>query len=164
MHSCIDGIGVSWPKRAAYSWSSEVPTWTSDPCVCFGCIWVRNTALERKWSPPISGSVNASALRTSVLLTMVMSSRKGSSGFRLDGPRSKSRPAAAGAHRCWVIPHGVLPAEPCTISMATSRTFFARRRLGRGARRRRHRVEERQGQRDAQPLEHRAARKMSCPC
>ncbi len=44
----------------------------SEPCVCFGCDWVRNTALERKWSPPISGAVKASAMRTSVLLTIVM--------------------------------------------------------------------------------------------
>jgi hypothetical protein len=33
---------------------------------------VRNTALERKWSPPISGSANASALRASVLLMIVV--------------------------------------------------------------------------------------------
>ncbi len=71
MHSCIDGIGVSCPYFCAYIWSSEVATCTSDPCVCFGCAWVRNTALERKWSPPISGGVNASALRTSVLLMIV---------------------------------------------------------------------------------------------
>jgi hypothetical protein len=34
MQSCIDGIGVSCPKRCAYSWSSDVPTRTSDPSVC----------------------------------------------------------------------------------------------------------------------------------
>ena len=33
-----------------------MPAQRSEPCVCFGCDWVRNTALERKWSPPISGS------------------------------------------------------------------------------------------------------------
>jgi hypothetical protein len=48
MHSCIDGIGVSCPNRCAYIWSSETPTFTSEPSVCFGCICVRNTALERK--------------------------------------------------------------------------------------------------------------------
>ncbi len=72
MQNCIDGSGVSWPKRCAYSWSIEVPAQMSDPCVCFGWDWVRNTALERKWSPPISGAVNASAIRTSVLLMIVI--------------------------------------------------------------------------------------------
>ena len=71
MQNCIDGIGVACPKRCAYIWSNDVPAQMSEPCVCLGCDWVRNTALERKWSPPISGAVNASAIRTSVLLTMV---------------------------------------------------------------------------------------------
>ena len=71
MHSCIEGIGVSWPIFWATIWSIEVPAWMSEPWVCLGCDWVRNTAAERKWSPPISGAVNASALLTSVLLTMV---------------------------------------------------------------------------------------------
>ncbi len=71
MHSCIEGIGVSWPNRRAYNWSMDVPASTSDPIVCFGCACVRNTAAARKWSPPISGVVNASALRQSVLLTIV---------------------------------------------------------------------------------------------
>src|SRR6202008_331576 len=79
MQSCIDGIGVSCPNRLAWNWSSEVPTFTSDDCVWRGWHWVRNTALERKWSPPISGGVNASALRTSVLLTIVKYLRHGSS-------------------------------------------------------------------------------------
>jgi len=30
----------------------EVPACTSEPCVCFGCDWVRNTADDLKWSPP----------------------------------------------------------------------------------------------------------------
>ena len=84
---------------------------TSEPCVCFGCICVRNTALERKWSPPISGAVNASALRTSVLLTIVRWSRNGSSGLRLLGDRSKSRPTPAGAHMFFLMPNAVLPAD-----------------------------------------------------
>ena len=71
MHSCIDGIGVSWPIFCATIWSIDVPACRSEPCVCFGCDCVRNTAAERKWSPPISGGMNASALATSVLLTMV---------------------------------------------------------------------------------------------
>src|SRR5262249_62209783 len=28
---------------------------------------------------------------------------------------------SAGAHRCWLAPHSVLPAAPCTISMQTRR-------------------------------------------
>ena len=93
------------------------------PASASGAICVRNTALERKWSPPISGVVNASALRTSVLLTMVMWSRNGSSGAQALGRRSKSRPTAAGAHRFFLMPSAVLPAEPCTISIATKRIF-----------------------------------------
>ena len=85
---------------------------------------MRNTALERKWSPPISGAVKASALRTSVLLTTVRYSRNGSSGLRLVGLRSKSRPTPAGAQRFFLIPSAVLPADPCTISIATRRTFL----------------------------------------
>ena len=92
MQSCIDGSGVSWPKRLAYIWSSDSPTKTSEPWVCFGWHWVRNTALERKWSPPISGVVKASAMRTSVLLMMVTWSRNGSSGLRLLGLRSNAVP------------------------------------------------------------------------
>ena len=72
MQNCIDGSGVDCPNFFAYIWSSEVPAQMSEPCVCFGCDWVRNTALERKWSPPISGAANASAIRTSVLLIIVM--------------------------------------------------------------------------------------------
>ena len=71
MQNCIDGSGVDCPNRCAYIWSIEVPHQMSEPCVCLGCDWVRNTALDRKWSPPISGSAKASAIRTSVLLTMV---------------------------------------------------------------------------------------------
>src|SRR5687767_15215860 len=120
----MDGIGVSWPYFCANNWSSEVPALRSEPCVCFGCDWVRNTAAERKWSPPISGGENASAIRTSVLLTMVMYSRHGSRGARALGLRSNADPAVAGAHRLLVAPKAVLPAEPCTISMATRRSFF----------------------------------------
>jgi hypothetical protein len=72
MQNCIDGSGVDCPNFFAYCWSSEVPAQMSAPCVCFGCDWVRNTALERKRSPPISGAENASAIRTSVLLIIVM--------------------------------------------------------------------------------------------
>ncbi len=72
MQNCIDGIGVDCPYFFAYIWSSDVPAQMSAPCVCFGCDCVRNTALERKWSPPISGAAKASAIRTSVLLIIVM--------------------------------------------------------------------------------------------
>ncbi len=75
MQSCMDGMGVSWPKRWAYIWSSEVPTHTSELSVCLGCAWVRKVALERKWSPPISFGFVASAPSTSVSLTMVRWSR-----------------------------------------------------------------------------------------
>src|SRR5471032_2162089 len=50
-----------------------------------------------------------------------MSLRYGSSGLRLLGDRSKSRPAAAGAHRFFFAPMAVLPAQPWTISMAMRR-------------------------------------------
>ena len=79
MQNCIDGIGVACPYFCAYIWSKEVPAQMSEPCVCFGCDCVRNTALERKWSPPISGAVNASAMRTSVFETIVRCWRYGSS-------------------------------------------------------------------------------------
>ena len=71
MQNCIDGIGVAWPNCCAYIWSNEVPAQMSEPCVCLGWDCVRNTALERKWSPPISGAVNASAMRTSVFEIIV---------------------------------------------------------------------------------------------
>ena len=93
----------------------------SDPSVCFGCSCVRKVALERKWSPPVSGAVNASALRTSVLLMIVRCSRSGSSGRMLVGLRSNSLPGAAGDQRFLVIPTFVAPADPCTISMAVRR-------------------------------------------
>ncbi len=48
MHNCIEGMGVSDPNFCATSWSSDVPAFRSDPCVCRGCDWVRNTAAERK--------------------------------------------------------------------------------------------------------------------
>ena len=121
MQSCMDGIGVSWPNRWACSWSREVPAKTSDPWVCFGCDWVRKTELVRKWSPPISGGEKASAMPTSVSLTMVRCSRYGSSELRAPALRSKSRPALAGAHRCWVPPQALEPAAPCTISMVMRR-------------------------------------------
>src|SRR5688572_11957378 len=50
-----------------------------------------------------------------------MSSRNGSSGARLVGERSKVRPTSAGAHMFFLMPNAVLPAEPCTISMAAKR-------------------------------------------
>src|SRR5687768_17904253 len=54
---------------------------------------------------------------------MVMSLRNGSSGARLLGDRSNARPTSAGAHRFFLMPKAVLPAEPCTISMAAKRTL-----------------------------------------
>ena len=71
MQSCIDGIGVSWPKRCANIWSSEVPTKMSDPSVWRGCACVRKVALDRKWSPPISFGLVASAGSMSVSLMIV---------------------------------------------------------------------------------------------
>jgi hypothetical protein len=124
MHSCIDGIAVSSAILRATIWSNDVPTNTSDPCVCFGCDCVRNTALDLKWSPPISGASNASAMRTSVLLTIVRYSRQGSSGASAPSGLSwKLRPISAGAHRCFDAPQVFDPAHPCTSSMHTSRVF-----------------------------------------
>ena len=54
---------------------------------------------------------------------MVMSLRNGSSGASALGDRSNSRPTAAGAHMFFLMPKAVLPAEPCTISMAAKRTL-----------------------------------------
>ena len=62
-----------------------------------------------------------------MLLTMVMSSRNGSSGFRLLGG-GRTRGPLAGAHRFFLIPNCVLPADPCTISIAIRRTFLRRLR------------------------------------
>ena len=126
MQSCSEGSTVSWPKRWACSWSSEVPQKRSDPCVCLGWDWVRKTALDRKWSPPTSCASKASAIRTSVLETIVMWSRQGSSDFRTFASRnSKSRPVAAGAKRCCSAPHSLQPGTPCTSSMHTSRVGCA---------------------------------------
>src|SRR5689334_11956448 len=69
--------------------------------------------------------MNASALRTSVLLTIVRYLRYGSSETRLVGDRSNADPTSAGAHRFRFAPKFVLPAAPCTISIATNRTRFA---------------------------------------
>src|SRR5688500_5377211 len=52
---------------------------------------------------------------------MVMSLRNGSSGARLPGDRSNARPNSAGAHMFFLMPNAVLPAEPCTISIAARR-------------------------------------------
>ena len=62
-------------------------------------------------------------MRTSVLLTMVRYSRQGSSGDNAVTLRSNADPVAAGAHRFFERPNAVLPAEPCTISIATRRTL-----------------------------------------
>ena len=71
------------------------------------------------------------------------------------GERSKSRPTAAGDHMFFLMPNAVLPAEPCTISMAAKRTLAAR---GLGARAGRHHgLEERQRHGDANALQNRAA-------
>src|SRR5438093_10887498 len=53
---------------------------------------------------------------------IVTSSRNGASGSRV-GVNSKSRPAFTGANRFFLTPSAVLPADPCTISMHTSRIF-----------------------------------------
>ena len=54
---------------------------------------------------------------------IVRCSRNGSSGARLLGLRSNADPVASGDQRNFVAPIAVAPAEPCTISMAASRTF-----------------------------------------
>src|SRR5689334_8724221 len=41
------------------------------------------------------------------------------------GVISKSRPSAAGVHRCLSVPYFVLPAPPCTISIPVKRLFGA---------------------------------------
>jgi len=98
----------------------------SDPWVCFGWAWVRNTAVVRSWSPPISSARNASADRQSVLLTIVMYSRNDSSGLSwLSATSSKLRPAAAGANRWRPSPQSLEPATPMDSSMATSRVNSA---------------------------------------
>ena len=96
MQSCMEGIGVSCPKRFANIWSSDSPTKMSDPSVWRGCDWVRKVALERKWSPPISLGFFASAGSMSVSLMIVRYLRKGSRGLSALGDRSKSRPVCAG--------------------------------------------------------------------
>src|SRR5262245_41257046 len=55
---------------------------------------------------------------------MVMYSRHGSSGDIDVGLRSNADPDAAGAHRFFCRPKAVLPADACTISIATRRTLF----------------------------------------
>ena len=49
---------------------------------------MRNTALDRKWSPPISGAEKGSAFRTSVLLTIVRYLRHPSSGESREIPEA----------------------------------------------------------------------------
>src|SRR2546428_1528961 len=97
-----------------------MPARTSELSVCLGCVCVRNTALDRKWSPPISGCVSASAPCTSVSLTMVRYLRNGSRGLRALGVRSNARPVSAGDQRCWLAPHALLPAAPGPLSVQTS--------------------------------------------
>ena len=54
---------------------------------------------------------------------MVTWLRQGSSEIRLVGVRSKFFPTATGDHRFFCAPMVVAPAEPCTSSMADSRTL-----------------------------------------
>ena len=68
----------------------------SEPSVCRGCDWVRNVALDRKWSPPISFGIVASADATSVSLMIVSRSRNGSREASAPVLRSKSRPVSSG--------------------------------------------------------------------
>src|SRR5688500_11145831 len=93
----------------------------SEPSVCFGCDCVRNTALERKWSPPISWGGEGAASRAAVLLMIVRYLRYGSSDASAVGLRSNVDPSAAGDHRFMVAPSALHPAAPCTISIATKR-------------------------------------------
>lgn len=97
----------------------------SELSVWVGCACVRYTALDRKWSPPISSGLYASAIRTSVLLTIVRYFRHGSSGRRADGVRSNALPVAAGDQKFCVAPKGLQPAAPCTASMQIRRVGSA---------------------------------------
>ena len=91
---------------------------------------------------------------------MVMCSRNGSSGCRLLGDRSKSRPTAAGAHMFFLMPKAVLPAEPWTISMAAKRTLpraaWAEARAGT--------IASRNGNAMVTPTPFRTVRRDSCFC
>src|SRR5574341_1569993 len=93
----------------------------SELSVCIGCDCVRNTALDRKWSPPISSGLYASAMRTSVLLIIVRCFRHCSSGASAVGERSYAAPVETGDQKFCDAPKGLHPAAPCTISMQMSR-------------------------------------------
>src|SRR5882724_9055893 len=56
---------------------------------------------------------------------IVRYSRYGSSGAIAVGVRSKADPASTGDHIFFFAPNAVAPATPWTISIATSRSFFA---------------------------------------
>ena len=68
----------------------------SEPSVCRGWDWVRKVALERKWSPPISLGIRASAASISVSLMIVSRSLNGSREASAPVLKSKSRPVCSG--------------------------------------------------------------------
>ena len=90
---------------------------------------------------------------------MVMYSRQGSSGASAVGLRSNADPVAAGAHRFfWSAPNAVLPAAPCTISIATRRSFFGAANARAGA------IASRNGSAIVAPSPFRTVRRSRCFC
>ncbi len=87
-----------------------MPARTSELSVCFGCAWVRNTALERKWSPPISGWRDRfGAAHVGVADDgQVLAERleRAERARREVERRARSRPATRGAG---FAPHSLLP-------------------------------------------------------
>ena len=71
--------------------------------------------------------MKASAIFTSVLLTMVRYLRHGSRLRREVGDRSKSRPIVEGLQKFCFAPHVVQPAAPCDISIAIRRVASSAR-------------------------------------
>ena len=162
MQSCIDGIGVSWPMRRATIWSSDVPTYRSEPCVCFG--------MRLREEHGARAEVIAADLRR---FERFGHAHVGVAHDRqILAPRLERRERAvlAEARSCGQCPpaptdacdapQALLPAAPCTASMATRRVLSVAaasrrtsRRRGRPAPSRRGRA----GRRRAQSPEERAA-------
>ena len=133
MHSCIDGIGVSWPNCCAKIWSSEMPACTSDPCVC---LRMRLGEEHRARAEVIAADFRRRE-RLGVAHVGVADDGERSRGTARAGCRLARRTdrsacrSAAGDHRFFCSADRALPAEPCTISMATKRSFCPSARLAR---------------------------------
>ena len=135
MHSCIDGIGVSWPKRLRVE---LIERGAGEHVRALRLLRVRLRQEHRARAEVIAadlrrgerfGVPHVGVADDGEVVAERLERRQAASA----PDRSRGRPPA-GAHRFFLMPNGVLPAEPCTISMADEADLAGRARLRRRVR------------------------------